>query len=91
MRVDPAALSTAAAEVARLGAVVAASRRGADGQVTALSGRAGDLGSSVLDQWRQAGVALDRLETDFRVIGQALHELATYFADLNQRAVPGPR
>jgi hypothetical protein len=91
MRVDPAALSTAAAEVARLGGVVAASRRGADAQVTALSGRAGDLGSSVLDQWRQAGGALDRLEADFRVIGQALHELAAYFTDLDRHAVPGPR
>lgn len=84
---DPAALGDAAAELARLGGVVEASRRGADGQVNALSGRVGDLGGTVLDQWRQAGAALDRLESDFRVIGQALHELAAYFGELDRQAV----
>lgn len=88
MRVDPAALAAAAAQVNRLAGVVAGSRRGADGQVQALSGRVGDdLVPSVVDQWRRAGVGLDRVEDDFRQIGRALDELASWFAELDRRAV----
>ena len=32
-------------------------------------------------------VALDRVEADFREMGRALTELASYFADLDRRAV----
>lgn len=88
MRVDPAALAAAAAQVNRLAGVVAGGRRGADGQVQALSGRVGDdLVPSVVDQWRRAGVGLDRVEDDFRQIGRALDELASWFAELDRRAV----
>jgi uncharacterized protein YukE len=88
MRVDPAALATAAAQVNRLAAVVADSCRGADGQVSALSGQVGgDLAPSVLGQWREARAGLGRLEDDFRQIGRALDELAAWFAELDRRAV----
>jgi len=87
MRVDPAALGTAAAEMSRLTEVVAASRRGADGRITVLGGRSGEVAESALDQWRQSAPCLERLETDFRVIARALAELADYFADLDRSAV----
>ena len=91
MRVDPAALAAAAERVNRLAGVVADSRRGADGQVYALSGQVGgDLAPAVLDQWHQAGAGLDRLEDDFRQIGRALGELAGWFTELDRRAVPAP-
>lgn len=87
VRVDPEALRCAAAEVTRLVGVVRSSRSGADGQVVALAARVGDLQQPVLDQWRQTGAALDRIEADFREMGRALSELASYFADLDRRAV----
>lgn len=87
VRVDPAELQRAAAELTRLAGVVRASRTGADGQVVALAGRVGELQQPVLDQWRASGVALDRLETDFREMGRALSELAAFFAELDRRAV----
>jgi hypothetical protein len=88
MRVDPSALSTAAAEMSRLTEAVSASRRGADGRITVLGARSGEVAQSALDQWRQAAPSLDRLESDFRVVSQALAELADYFADLDRSAVP---
>jgi hypothetical protein len=87
LRVDPAALRSAAAEVTRLGAGVRASRQGAAGQVGALASRLGALSSPVAEQWRAAGGALDRLEADFREVGRALSELADYFAELDRQAV----
>jgi hypothetical protein len=88
MRVDPAALSAAAAEMSRLTELVSASRRGADGRIAVLGARSGEVARSALDQWRQAAPCLDRLETDFRVVARALAELADYFADLDRSAVP---
>jgi hypothetical protein len=87
VRVDPAALQHAAAELTRLGGVVRSSRAGADGQVVALARRVGDLQQPIVDQWRESGAALDRLEADFREMGRALSELAGYFADLDRHAV----
>jgi hypothetical protein len=87
VRVDPAALQQAAAELTRLVGVVRSSRAGADGQVGALAARVGELQQPVVDQWREAGVALDRIEVDFQEMGRALSELATYFTELDRHAV----
>jgi hypothetical protein len=87
VRVDPAALQRAASELTRLAAVVRASREGAGGQVTALMSRLGELAGPVGEQWQAAGGALDRVEGDFREIGRALAELATYFDELDRHAV----
>jgi hypothetical protein len=87
VRVDPAALRQAADELTRLAGVVAGSRGAGEAQVTAALPRLGELQGSVLDQWRAAGPALDRVEADFREIGRALSELAGYFADLDRGAV----
>jgi hypothetical protein len=87
MRVDPAVLATAAAELSRLTAAVAGSRRGADGRMYALAGRVGDLSSQVLDLWHRSDDALGKVEEDFRQIGRALDELAGWFAELDRRAV----
>lgn len=89
MRVDPAALAAAAAALDRLTAAVADSRRGADGRVSVLSGRVGDLSGPVLDQWHRCDAALDRVEEDFRQVGRALDQLAGWFAELDRRAVGG--
>ena len=87
VRVDPAALCSAADEVMRLAGVVHASRAGATGQVASMGARLGEMAGPVGDQWRAAEGALDRVEADFREIGWALGELATYFADLDRRSV----
>ncbi len=87
VRVDPAALQHAAEELTRLAGVVRTSRAGADGQIVALASRVGDLQQPVVDQWRESGGALDRIEADFREMGRALTELAGYFADLDRHAV----
>jgi hypothetical protein len=87
IRVDPAALQSAASEVTRLAAMVRASRLGAEGQLGAATPRLGELGRPLGDQWRAAAAALDRVETDFREIGRALSELSAYFAELDRHAV----
>jgi hypothetical protein len=74
--------------MSRLTDEVATSRRGADGRITVLGARSGEVAQSALDQWRQAAPCLDRLESDFRVVAQALSELADYFADLDRDALP---
>jgi hypothetical protein len=88
VKVDPATLRRAGEELARLAAAVHSSRAGAASQVAALRGRLGQLAPSVGEQWSAAGVALDRVESDFREIGRALEQLATYFAELDRGAVP---
>jgi hypothetical protein len=87
VRVDPAALQRAATEMTRLLGVVRSSRAGADGRITALAGRVGDLQQPVIETWREASKGLDRLESDFREMGRALTELSAYFAELDRHAV----
>lgn len=87
VRVDPAALERAAAELARLAGVVRAGRDGADARVRGLAGRAGEIGPGIGEQWRSAAAALDVVEGDFRELARALSVLATYFADLDRHAV----
>jgi hypothetical protein len=89
LRVDPAVLRAAAAEMARVADRVTDSCRGADGQVHVLAGRLGEEGGPVLDGWGKAGRALDVVEGDVRTVAQLLGVLADHFADLDRQAVAG--